>query len=79
LFQQRLVEPVAADAPERDGQDFLFEGLDLALTDAFFGAFATFLLALDRGERALVDRAIAQLRENLDICAELNLLPQWWV
>ncbi|MCP2871652.1 hypothetical protein, partial [Salmonella enterica] len=36
LFQQRLVEPVAADAPERDGQDFLFEGLDLALTDAFF-------------------------------------------
>lgn len=38
-----------------------------------------FLLALDRGERALVDRAIAQLRESLDICAELNLLPQWWV
>ena len=79
LFQQRLAEPVAADAPEQDGKDFLFEGLDLALTDAFFGAFAMFLLALDRGERALLDRAIAQLRENLDICGELNLLPQWWV
>jgi superfamily II DNA/RNA helicase len=79
LFQQRLAEPAAADAPERDGQDFLFEGLDLALTDAFFSSVATFLLALDRGERALVERAIAQLRESLDICAELNLLPQWWV
>lgn len=78
LLQQRLAEPVA-DAPERNGQEFLFEGLDLALTDAFFGAFAMFLLALDRGERALVDRAIAQLRQSLDICAELNLLPQWWV
>jgi hypothetical protein len=79
LFQQRLAEPAAPGAPERDGKDFLFEGLDLALTDAFFGALALFLLALDRGERALLDRAIAQLRENLDICAELNLLPQWWV
>ena len=70
LFQQRLAEPAAADAPERDGQDFLFEGLDLALTDAFCGAFAMFLLALDRGERALVDRAIAQLREKLSTSAQ---------
>ena len=75
LFQQSLVEPVA---PEQDGKDFLFEGLDLALTDAFFGAFAMFLLALDRGEKPLLDQAIAQLRNNLGICAELNLLPQWW-
>ena len=79
LFQQRLAEAAPPDAPERGGQDFLFEGLDLALTDTFFGAFAMFLLALDRGERALLDRALAQLRENLDICGELNLLPQWWV
>lgn len=79
LFQQRLAEPATSDAADRDGQDFLFEGLDLALTDAFFGAFAMFLLALDRGERVLVDRAIIQLRDNLDICAEMNLLPQWWV
>lgn len=79
LFQQRLGEPVAPNSPESNGRDFLFEGLDLALTDAFFGAFATFLLALDHGAQALVDQAIAQLRESLDICAELNLLPQWWV
>nr|GLK21653.1 hypothetical protein GCM10017606_24800 [Microbacterium terregens] len=78
LFQQRLVEPLAGEAAERDGHDFLFEGIDLALTDAFFGALSMFLLGLDRGERALVGRAIAQLRESLAICAELNLLPQWW-
>lgn len=79
LIQQRLAEPPAADAADRDGQDCLFEGLDLALNDAFFGALAMFLLALDRGEHALLDRAIVQLRKSLDICAELNLLPQWWV
>ena len=79
LFQQRLTEPSASDVADRDGQDFQFEGLDLALTDAFFGAFAMFLLALDRGERPLVDKAIAQLRDSLAICAELNLVPQWWV
>jgi hypothetical protein len=46
LFQQRLAEPVAADAAERCGRDFLFEGLDLALTDAFFGA----LVGGERGD-----------------------------
>lgn len=78
LIQERLGQQDLAGGTERDGHDFLFEGLDLALTDTFFGALAQFLLALDRGERQLIDRAIGQLRENLSICAELNLLPQWW-
>ena len=82
LFQTRLAEEnnesVGQEAPERDGHDFLWEGLDIALTDNFFGAISIFLLALDRGERALVDQAIGRLRESLAICAELNLLPQWW-
>ena len=76
LIQERM----AQGAPEidRDGHDYLFEGLDLALTDNFFGALATYALALDRGEQELVDRAVARLRENLAFCAEFNLLPQWW-
>ncbi|MFA5952523.1 MAG: DEAD/DEAH box helicase [Hyphomicrobium sp.] len=78
LIQERLGQQDLAGDAQRDGHDFLFEGLDLALTDTFFGALAQFLLALDRGERQLIDRAIGQLRENLSICAELNLLPQWW-
>jgi len=77
LIRDRLAEP-ADDAAEFDGRDFLFEGLDLGLTDKFFGALAIFLLAVERGERLLVDIAIRQLRESLDICAQLNLLPQWW-
>lgn len=78
LIRERLGQVEAADQPDRDGHDFLLEGVDLALTDNFFGAFALFLLALDRGERALVNQAVAQLRESLAVCAELNLLPQWW-
>lgn len=82
LFQERLalepIQPADEAAPDRDGHDFLWEGLDIALTDNFFGAISIFLLALDRGERALVEQAIARLRNSLSICAELNLLPQWW-
>lgn len=65
LFQARLAEEnnesAGQEAPERDGHDFLWEGLDIALTDNFFGAISIFLLALDRGERALVDQAIGRL------------------
>jgi superfamily II DNA/RNA helicase len=74
LFEERFGQ----ENTDRDGQDFLFAGLDLAIVDNFFGAISLFLLALDRGERGLVDRAIGQLRKSLAICSELNLLPQWW-
>jgi superfamily II DNA/RNA helicase len=65
------------DAAE-DGSEFLFDGLDMALTDAFFAVMATFLLALERGERPLLDQALERLRTSLAICSELNMLPQWW-
>lgn len=82
LYQERLAQeiPAPADdaAADRDGHDFLWHGLDIALIDNFFGAISIFLLAVDRGERALVDQATARLRVSLAICAELNLLPQWW-
>jgi superfamily II DNA/RNA helicase len=61
-----------------DHEAFLFDSLDTALTDTFFGAVAMFLLALERGEAALIDEALARLDVSLSVCAELNLLPQWW-
>lgn len=64
--------------PVDGGGDFLFDGLDTALTDAFFAAMSLFLLALDRGERPLLDQALERLQVNLSICSELNMLPQWW-
>lgn len=58
--------------------DFLFDSLDTALIDAFMAAMSLFLLALERGERPLLDQALERLRTSLAICGELNMLPQWW-
>jgi superfamily II DNA/RNA helicase len=66
------------DAANPDGPGFLFDAVDAALTDRFFGAVAGLLLALDRGERLLLDAAIAELRVGLEACRDLNLVPQWW-
>ncbi|WP_395821765.1 DEAD/DEAH box helicase, partial [Devosia sp.] len=76
-IQAKLDQAEAAAAPE-DGNDFLFDGLDIALTDAFMAAMSLFLLALERGERLLVDQALERLRTSLAICSEMNMLPQWW-
>lgn len=67
-----------ADPPDAGGDDFLFNGLDTALSDAFMAAISLYLVALDRGERALVDQALERLRVSLAICGEMNMLPQWW-
>ena len=63
----------------RDGDGFLFDNLAIALTDVFFGAMTLFLLAVERGERQLLERAIGQLQESLSVCGEMNLVPHWWV
>jgi superfamily II DNA/RNA helicase len=68
----------SVESPQPEAPELLIEALDSALTDNFFGAVATFLLALERGERFLVDQAIARFGEGLAICSDLNLLPQWW-
>ena len=60
------------------GEDFVFDGLDIALTDTFMAAIALFLLALERGERPLLEQALERLRTGLAICSEMNMLPQWW-
>jgi len=78
-IQARLDQIGDAPDPVMDGgNDFLFEGLDTALIDAFLAATSLFLLALERGERPLLDQALERLRVGLAICSELNLLPQWW-
>ncbi len=77
-IQARLDQIGDAADPIDGGHDFLFEGLDTALIDAFLAAMSLFLLALERGERPLLDQALERLRVSLAICSELNLLPQWW-
>lgn len=77
-IQAQLNQADGAANPPDGGNDFLFEGLDTALTDAFMAAMSLFLLALERGERGLVYQALERLQISLAICSELNLLPQWW-
>jgi len=77
-IQAHLDQPEAAAEPDDDYNDYLFEGLDIALTDAFMAAMSQFVFALERGERQFVDQALERLRTSLTICSELNMLPQWW-
>lgn len=59
-------------------ESFVLEGIDRALTDNFCAGLAVFLLALERGDEALVVESVGVFRSGLESCAELNLLPQWW-
>lgn len=79
---------IAARFAERfDGQDgddgydddeTLLEGVDAALTEMFFKAIATVLLAFERGDRQLLESARELLQQGVVACEELNLIPQWW-
>lgn len=77
-IQANLDQAEATADPAEGRNEFLFEGLDIALTDAFMAAMSLFLLALERGEQPLLDSTLERLRTSLAICSELNLLPQWW-
>ena len=56
----------------------LINHVDLALTDHFLRAMSTANLALERGERKLLWKTLGMLQTGLDVCAELNMVPQWW-
>lgn len=77
-IQDKLDQAGASIDEAPNQEEFLFDSLDTALTDSFFAAIALFLLSLERGERQLLQQALGRLRESLDICSEMNLLPQWW-
>lgn len=73
--------PSDEDARSDNGEDAgegLLEVVDLALTDNFMAALGTAMLALERGERALLEQALTRLRIGLASADELNLVPQWW-
>jgi superfamily II DNA/RNA helicase len=69
---------VAMEGAGAGDGEFLFDGLDTALTDGFMAAMSLFVQAVERGQRGLVDTALDRLRIGLSICGELNMLPQWW-
>ena len=77
-IQASLNQGEATVEPADGSNDFLFNSLDLALTDGFMAAMSLFNLALERGEQPLLGQALERLWTNLAICSELNMLPQWW-
>ena len=58
--------------------EFLIQSIDLALTDNFLRSLSTFILALERGERELLDESTDMLLMGLESAAKLNMVPQWW-
>ena len=58
--------------------EFLIQSADLALTDNFLRSLSAFTLALERGERELLDESTSMLLTGLESAAELNMVPQWW-
>jgi hypothetical protein len=74
----RAIQAAMDGADGTGGEEFLFDGLDTALTDAFMAAMALFVQAVERGDRRPLDQALERLRTGLSICGELNMLPQWW-
>jgi len=53
--------------------------LDLAITDNYYSSIFEFLFSLETGNKIYLEGAIRRIQNSLTICAELNLLPQWWV
>jgi hypothetical protein len=76
-LEQRWVELEGeAPFPDNDGQSFVAEALAKALIDTFLAGMGLFLLAIERGEESFVEEARARLQTGLEVCAEVNLLPQ---
>jgi superfamily II DNA/RNA helicase len=63
-----------------DDDDFepLLQPVVAALSDNFLRAIGIWILALERGERTLLEASIERLRVGLDAAADLGLVPPWW-
>jgi hypothetical protein len=81
---ESLIELLNSISPSEQGDtddaepDPLTDVVELSLTDRFLRALAIALLAFERGDRQLVDRAIAALQIGLEGSSEFGLVQQWW-
>ena len=76
LGRQDMQNSVEADG--EGGSDGRVDAVLLALADNFMSALATAMLALERGDEALLTPARERLRSGLAIAGELDLVPAWW-
>ena len=64
--------------PDTDGASYVADALGNAIVDNFLAGMGLFVIAVERGEAEFVDLAIERLNTGLEVCTEVNLLPQWW-
>lgn len=79
---EALTSPEEEGAPEADSKesgDGVLEAMALALEGNFMAAMSQVILALERGEQQLIQRARSRLQEGLEVAGELSLVTQWWV
>lgn len=69
--------PLAGAAAPEDGS-YVADALATAVIDNFLAGMGLFLFALELGDEHFVAQARERLRTGLSVCAEVNLLPQWW-
>lgn len=63
-----------------DGIDSIeIPAIDLAINDNYVSSLSDFLLALETGNYLLKQNAINRIETCMDVSAELNMVPQWWV
>lgn len=55
------------------------EAMTLALDGNFMSAMSQVMLALERGDRSLIDEAHQRLQSGLSVAGELSLVAQWWI
>lgn len=65
-------------APITHIEDSIFVALDIALCDQYYSGLGAYLLALQTGEAALVNRALEKLNTGREVASDFNLVPQWW-
>lgn len=75
---RRLSDIIEVEQTDEDDGDDMLSVMETALTDNFFSALATTILAFERGDQALLDAARDDLTVGLDCASDLNFIPQWW-
>jgi superfamily II DNA/RNA helicase len=84
-LEQKLEADI--EAVQQEQQDVVESGIqaveipviDLAVTDNYYSAIFEFLYALESGSTSRLESSISRIETALQVCSELNLLPQWWV
>ncbi len=64
--------------PESDDGYYVADALGSAIIDNFLAGMGLYIFALERADHAYVEAARERLTTGLQVCAEVNLLPQWW-